>query len=116
MAVPEQTTETQASQPSDAMMSRQSGDETLASQYDDDETAGFQPDQVEVNRGREQGLGMGERELNAQGDVGNVVAADEDEVDEDLEDEDDQAVLDEILDENTAVLGDDEDEEDGAGV
>lgn len=31
---------------------------------------GFQPNEVDATRGREQGLGMGERELNAQRDPG----------------------------------------------
>lgn len=32
----------------------------------------FDPTDVEATRGREQGLGMGERELNQQGDVGDT--------------------------------------------
>lgn len=71
-----------------------------------DET--FDPTDVEATRGREQGLGMGERELNQQGDVGNTVAAPEEERDfqsasQDSDDED-------LLDENTSVLGSDEDD------
>ncbi len=73
----------------------------------------FQTDEVSATRGREQGLGMGERELNAQRDPGVEMAADEDaELDEADDDQDDVTALDGDL----AVQGDDEDEEDGAGV
>lgn len=113
MATPEQTTQTQTSQPSDALLASQTEGASLDSQYDDDRTAGLEADQAEVNRGREQGLGMGERELNAQGDVGNVVAADEDDGADVDEDEEDDV---EPLDGDVAVQGDDEEEEDGAGV
>lgn len=40
---------------------------------------GFQPNEVDATRGREQGLGVGERELNAQRDPGGDRTADEDE-------------------------------------
>lgn len=114
MAEPQQTTQTQASQPGDAMMASQADDATLNSQYDDDQTAGLD-ETVDANRGREQGLGVGARELNAQQDPGADLAADEDddldEVDEADDDQDDVNAL----DENVAVQGD-EDEEDGAGV
>jgi hypothetical protein len=71
----------------------------------------FDPTDVEATRGREQGLGMGERELNQQGDVGDTVAAPEEDRDfqsaaQDAEDQMDQ----DILDENTSVLGSDEDD------
>lgn len=73
----------------------------------------FQTDEVSATRGREQGLGMGERELNAQRDPGVEMAADEDaELEEADDDQDDVTALDGDL----AVQGDDEDEEDGAGV
>jgi hypothetical protein len=38
----------------------------------------FEPSEVEATRGREQGLGMGARELAAQRDPGGTTAADED--------------------------------------
>lgn len=76
----------------------------------------FETDEVSATRGREQGLGMGERELNAQRDPGVDMTADQDEqVEETEEDEDDQDEV-EALDGNLAVQGEDEDEEDGAGV
>ena len=40
-----------------------------------DQDRTFDPSKAQVNRGREQGLGMGQRELNAQGDpAGNAPA------------------------------------------
>jgi len=40
-----------------------------------DQDRTFDPSKVQVKRGREQGLGMGQRELNAQGDpAGNAPA------------------------------------------
>jgi hypothetical protein len=42
-----------------------------------DEDRTFDPTKTQVNRGREQGLGMGQRELDAQGDpAGNAPARD----------------------------------------
>lgn len=74
-------------------------------------TPGYQPTDVEATRGREQGLGMGERELNQQRDVGDVVAAPEEERDFQSAAQD---VEDEMIDANTAVLGlEDEDEDEG---
>jgi len=106
------TPQTQPQPELDGMMAAQTDAGTLNSQYDDDETAGLD-ETVEANRGREQGLGMGERELNAQADPGVDMAADEDEI-TDLDDEDEE---DDVapLDGDVAVQGD-EDEEDGAGV
>ena len=42
------------------------------------ETPHFETDTVQADRAREQGLGLGERELNAQRDPGGVRTADED--------------------------------------
>ncbi|HEV7229537.1 hypothetical protein [Brevundimonas sp.] len=110
-----QETLTPQSQPQperDGMLAAQTDAGTLNSQYDDDETAGLDQT-VEANRGREQGLGLGARELNAQADPGVDMAADEDEV-TDVDDEDEEDDV-EPLDGDVAVQGD-EDEEDGAGV
>ncbi|MBX9575972.1 MAG: hypothetical protein K2X07_10070 [Caulobacteraceae bacterium] len=96
----------------DGMLAAQTDAGTLNSQYDDDETAGLD-ETVEANRGREQGLGLGARELNAQADPGVDMAADEDEV-TDLDDDDEEDDV-EPLDGDVAMRGD-EDEEDGAGV
>ena len=41
-----------------------------------DETPHFEPDTVQADRAREQGLGLGERELKAQRDPGGVRTAD----------------------------------------
>ena len=72
-----------------------------------DET--FDPTDVEATRGREQGLGMGERELNQQGDVGNTVAAPQEDRDFQSASQDDDDQMDQdLLDENTSVLGSDE--------
>ncbi|MBW8303861.1 MAG: hypothetical protein K0M78_07950 [Brevundimonas sp.] len=43
-----------------------------------DETPHFETDAVRADRAREQGLGLGERELKAQRDPGGVLTADED--------------------------------------
>ena len=43
-----------------------------------DETPTFDPGAVESTRGRQQGLGVGARELEAQGDPGGVRTADVD--------------------------------------
>lgn len=43
-----------------------------------EETPSFNPDEIEATRGREQGLGVGERELRAQRDPGGVRTADVD--------------------------------------
>jgi|GEM_PF-6755619 len=112
MAQENMTPQTPPQPQRDAMLNAQTDGRTLDSQYDDDETAGLD-ETVDANRGREQGLGMGARNLNAQSDPGVDMAADEDEVtDVDDEDEDDDV---EALDGDVAVQGD-EDEEDGAGV
>lgn len=42
------------------------------------ETPNFETNTVQADRAREQGLGLGERELNAQRDPGGVRTADED--------------------------------------
>ncbi|WP_439472140.1 hypothetical protein [Brevundimonas sp.] len=42
----------------------------------------FETDFVETDRAREQGLGLGERELKAQRDPGGIATPDVDEVDE----------------------------------
>ena len=42
-----------------------------------EETPTFETDTVQADRAREQGLGLGERELNAQRDPGGVRTADE---------------------------------------
>ena len=42
------------------------------------ETPNFETDTVQADRAREQGLGLGERELKAQRDPGGVRTADED--------------------------------------
>ena len=42
------------------------------------ETPHFETDTVQADRAREQGLGLGERELNAQRDPGGVRTGDED--------------------------------------
>ena len=42
------------------------------------ESPNFETDAVQADRAREQGLGLGERELNAQRDPGGVRTADED--------------------------------------
>ena len=42
------------------------------------ESPHFETDTVQADRAREQGLGLGERELNAQRDPGGVRTADED--------------------------------------
>ena len=44
----------------------------------DGEGPAFETDQVQADRAREQGLGLGARELEAQGDPGGVRTADED--------------------------------------
>jgi hypothetical protein len=54
----------------------------------------FETDTVQADRAREQGLGLGERELQAQRDPGGVRTADEDDTD--------------ALDQSLAVQGDDE--------
>ncbi|HEV2082417.1 MAG TPA: hypothetical protein VGR32_08170 [Brevundimonas sp.] len=108
MAEPQQEPQSRTPQPGDAMIAGQADDATLNSQYDDDQTSGLD-ETVEANRGREQGLGMGARELNAQQDAGD------DDFDS-VEDEDEDDDQDEILDENVAVQGDDEEEENGGGV
>ena len=74
-------------------------------------TEDFDPIDVEATRGREEGLGIGERELNQQGDAGNTVAAPEEDRDfqsasQDADDGGDQ----DLLEENTSVLGSDEDD------
>jgi len=63
----------------------------------------FETDTVQADRAREQGLGLGERELNAQRDPGGVRTADEDPTFEDgasLNADDDDA-----LDQSIGVQG-----------
>ena len=67
------------------------------------ESPNFETDTVQADRAREQGLGFGERELNAQRDPGGVRTADEDPTMEDgasLNAADDDA-----LDQSIAVQG-----------
>ena len=68
-----------------------------------EETPTFETDTVQADRAREQGLGLGERELNAQRDPGGVRTADEDPTLEDgasLNADDDDA-----LDQSIGVQG-----------
>ena len=77
----------------------------------------FQTDEVSATRGREQGLGMGERELNAQRDPGVEMAAEEDQTVEETDEADDDQDDVTALDGDLAVQGvEDEEEQDGAGV
>lgn len=67
------------------------------------ETPNFETDTVQADRAREQGLGLGGRELNAQRDPGGVRTADEDPTMENgasLNADDDDA-----LDQSTGVQG-----------
>ncbi len=66
----------------------------------------FETSDVEANLAMEQGLGVGARELAAQRDAGGVVTQDEDESEEDDADD--------VLAENTSVLGADDADDDGA--
>jgi hypothetical protein len=80
-----------------------------------DSPEGFETDEVSATRGREQGLGMGERELQAQRDPGVELAADQDEIETDEADEDQDDVAE--LDGDLAVQGDEDgSEETGSGV
>lgn len=68
-----------------------------------EETPHFETDTVQADRAREQGLGLGERELKAQRDPGGVRTADEDPTMEDgasLNADDDDA-----LDQSIGVQG-----------
>jgi hypothetical protein len=68
-----------------------------------EESPHFETDTVQADRAREQGLGLGERELNAQRDPGGVRTADEDPAMEDgasLNADDDDA-----LDQSIGVQG-----------
>ncbi len=60
----------------------------------------FETDEVSASRAREQGLGVGERELNAQRDPGGVRTGDD-------SDEDDVSVVDgdQVFERDTAVQG-----------
>ncbi len=58
----------------------------------DPETPQFETDEIEATRAREQGLGLGERELQAQRDPG-------------VDDFDDETDTDEGVERNTAVQG-----------
>lgn len=64
-----------------------------------EETPHFETDAVDANRAIDQGLGIGARELAAQREPGDVIAADEDE----------QTDTD-ALDRDTAVQGADDDQ------
>jgi hypothetical protein len=66
---------------------------------DPEDTPHFETDDVEANLAIEQGLGVGARELAAQRDPGGVVTPDEDDDSEDA------------IDRDTAVQGQDDDEE-----
>ena len=72
-----------------------------------DEAPQFETDTVQADRAREQGLGMGERELNAQRDPGGVSTANEDQEQQPQM----EADQDEIVDEDTAVQGDDQEQQ-----
>ena len=61
----------------------------------------FETDEVSATRGREQGLGVGARELAAQRDPGGVVTPDEDEA---------EGMDPDALDQSLGVLGTDDDE------
>lgn len=62
----------------------------------------FETDEVAASRGREQGLGVGARELAAQRDAGDVQSRDDENVHVEAEDEDVEPV-----DRDTAVQGED---------
>jgi len=65
------------------------------------DTPAFNPDEVEATRGREQGLGVGERELQAQRDPGRAF------VEPDSPEANEEAFADdETLKRDTAVQGD----------
>jgi hypothetical protein len=66
------------------------------------ETPHFETDTVQADRAREQGLGLGERELNAQRDPGGVRTADEDPT---LEDGAAHRPDQDVLDESISVQG-----------
>ena len=63
----------------------------------------FETDEVSASRGREQGLGVGARELAAQRDPGDLQSRDDENAQIEADDEDDDA-----LDRDTAVVGEDE--------
>ena len=63
----------------------------------------FETDEVSASRGREQGLGVGARELAAQRDAGDVQSRDDENAQVEADDDDEDA-----LDRNTAVVGEDE--------
>lgn len=82
----------------------------MTDQKTPEETPTFETDAVQADRAREQGLGLGERELQAQRDPGGVRTADVDpELEAGLSRADDSADQeeDEVLDENLAVQGQD---------
>lgn len=80
---------------------------------DANDAENLQSDEVAATRGREQGLGVGARELEAQRDPGGVRAADEEPAFEDGVSV--QAGDEEAFDESVSVLGAaDEDDEDQA--
>lgn len=54
----------------------------------------FETDEVSATRGREQGLGVGARELAAQRDAGDVQSRDDENVHVEVIDEDDQSATD----------------------
>jgi hypothetical protein len=74
-----------------------------------DEAPTFQTDTVQADRAREQGLGLGERELEAQRDPGGVRTADEE---PELETGASARPDEETLDEDLGVLGAAEEDED----
>lgn len=68
---------------------------------DPKDTPHFETDDVEANLAIEQGLGVGARELATQRDPGGVVTPDED----------DDADTDDVIERNTSVLGEEDDDE-----
>ncbi len=62
----------------------------------------FETDEVSASRGREQGLGVGARELAAQRDAGDVQSRDDENAQIEADDDED------ALDRDTAVVGEDE--------
>jgi len=68
-----------------------------------DPTPQFETDEVSATRAREQGLGVGARELAAQRDPGETPSRDDDDA---------SSETDEIIDQNTAVLGQDDELDD----
>lgn len=68
---------------------------------DQNDTPRFETDDVDANLAIEQGLGVGARELAAQRDPGGVVTPDEDE----------EGDVDDTIERNTSVLGEEDEDE-----